>query len=392
MPDYKEFPFEELKTVDLSVDALYRGGTHGNAGDDPISKLVGCGNQGGFRYVGTQNKGVRLCALYSDLADVDWPDSLDLESGIFVYYGDNKSPGHELHETSHKGNAVLRDAFNALHADHRELIPPFFIFTKGPAGRDVFFRGLAVPGAINYTAKEDLAAIWKSKRAQRFQNYKAMFTILDEPMISREWIKDVLDGNADSLNAPQAWRQWRKKGKYRPLQAPKSVGHRTKQEQIPQAGIKRDIVQAIIDYFKKHPQREYAFERCATELAILMDSDIIQCDLTRPWRDGGRDALGIYRVGHGKNSIKVEFALEAKCKKFSSGSGVKETSRLISRLRHRQFGIFVTTSYLHEQAYKEIVEDAHPVIIVCGADIAEILISAGYSSVDAVKGWLETNF
>jgi hypothetical protein len=392
MSDYKTFEFDELKTADLLVDALYKSGNRGNAGDDPLSKLVECSNQGGFRYIGQLGNGVKLCVLYSDLADADWPDSIDLESGIFVYYGDNRSPGHELHETNRKGNAILRDAFNALHAGNRNQVPLFLIFTKGPSGRDVFFRGTAVPGSPNYTASEDLTAIWKTKGTQRFQNYKALFTVLDIPTVSKAWIKDVIAGNADSTNAPRVWQQWRKNGKYKPLLAPKSIGHRTKIEQTPQPGVKRDIVQVIIDYFKKHSQREYAFERCAVELAILMDSDIIQCDLTKPWRDGGRDALGIYRVGHGKNSIKVEFALEAKCKNLNSGSGVKETSRLISRLRHRQFGIFVTTSYLHEQAYKEIVADAHPVIVICGADIAEILINAGYSSTDAVKSWLRANF
>jgi hypothetical protein len=34
-------------------------------------------------------------------------------------------------------------------------------------------------------------------------------------------------------------------------------------------------------------------------------------------------------------------------------SGVREMSRLISRLRHRQFGVLVTTSYVDNQAYRE---------------------------------------
>jgi Restriction endonuclease len=45
-----------------------------------------------------------------------------------------------------------------------------------------------------------------------------------------------------------------------------------------------------------------------------------------------------------------------------SGVGVKELSRLISRLRHRQFGILVTTSYLGHQAYEELRSDRHPVL------------------------------
>jgi hypothetical protein len=44
--------------------------------------------------------------------------------------------------------------------------------------------------------------------------------------------------------------------------------------------------------------------------------------------------------------ISLDFALEAKCYAPENGVGVKELSRLISRLRHRQFGILVTTSFL----------------------------------------------
>jgi hypothetical protein len=44
-----DYPFEGLMEADLIVDAVYQGGHKGNTGDDPISKLMGCGNQGGCR-------------------------------------------------------------------------------------------------------------------------------------------------------------------------------------------------------------------------------------------------------------------------------------------------------------------------------------------------------
>src|SRR5262245_35241056 len=133
------FPFSELAAADLVVDATYSGGDKGDAGDDPISKLLGCGNQGGFRATG-QNKDTTyaLVCLYSSMADLDWPDRLDIQAGLFTYYGDNKTPGHQLHETPRGGNRLLRDCFAALHAvpPRRFAIPPFFVFTKGGRGRD----------------------------------------------------------------------------------------------------------------------------------------------------------------------------------------------------------------------------------------------------------------
>jgi hypothetical protein len=123
-------------------------------------------------------------------------------------------------------------------------------------------------------------------------------------------------------------------------------------------------------------------------LAQMMDKNIISCDNTRPWKDGGRDAIGVYRIGVGTSYTDVEFALEAKCYKLSTGCGVKATSRLIARLRHRQFGIFITTSYVSLQAYQEIIEDGHPLLVLAATDIAKILIDNGFSDVDEVSRWL----
>ncbi len=120
--------------------------------------------------------------------------------------------------------------------------------------------------------------------------------------------------------------------------------------------------------------------------------NIATIDLTRPSRDGGRDAVGQFRIGSGVAGILVDFALEAKCYSTSNGVGVKDMSRLISRLRHRQFGILVTTSYVNTQAYREIREDQHPVIIVAGADIIELLRKNGYANPVILRSWLEQNF
>lgn len=390
--DFLVFDFDELESADLNVDALYQGGTAGNAGDDPISRLTGTGNMGGFRYVGSLENRVRLCVLYSTMTDTDWPDVLDMESGRFIYYGDNKNPGHELHETKKKGNEILKTAFDAAHVGNREIIPPFFIFTKAAEGRDVRFRGLAVPGSPGLSMNEDLVAIWKMKKGMRFQNYKAVFTILDEAVIPRDWILDIHRGDPQSINAPDSWLDWIRTGMVQPLIAPRAEQHRTKFEQLPRTKAEQEMIREIIGYFHDHPRGAYAFEECAARLAVMMDGNIRSYDLTRPWRDGGRDAIGKYRIGHHETSIGVDFALEAKCNDLGNGCGVRATSRLISRLRYRQFGIFVTTSYVSKQAYKEIVEDRHPVIIVAGSDICRILVEAGTKNPLQVREWLEEKF
>jgi hypothetical protein len=113
---------------------------------------------------------------------------------------------------------------------------------------------------------------------------------------------------------------------------------------------------------------------------------------TRRSADGGRDAYGWYHVGPDTDRIRLEWSLEAKCYAPGNSAGVNETSRLISRLRHREFGVFVTTEYIGKQAYEEIRGDQQPIIIICGRDIAELLKRHGHSTHTAVNAWLEATF
>ena len=151
-----------------------------------------------------------------------------------------------------------------------------------------------------------------------------------------------------------------------------------------------DIINTLVRHYKSHSEREYAFERCAVEICRISDAKIVSLELTPPTRDGGRDGIGLYRLGTDFSFIKVEFFMEAKCYAPDSGNGVKLTSRLISRLKHRQFGYFVTTSYVSEQAYEEIVEDNHPVVVFSARDIARILIECGINSVENLEKWLNS--
>ncbi len=387
----QQFKLEELKNADLIVDAIYEGARSGRMDADPMPRLIpGVGNQGGFRYIGRLET-PRLVVLTSSFSDPDWPDNLDRETGILTYFGDNKRPGRALHETPRNGNRLLRSMFNTIHSNpaHRTKVPPVLVFGSAGSFRDMVFLGLAVPGATEFSAMEDLVAIWKIADGQRFQNYRASLTVLDVDTVTREWLNDIKDGRPLSDNCPPAWRAWVEDGSYHPLKAETVVEHRTRNEQIPGDASSLEIIRTIHEHFKDSP---VAFENCAATIAQMMDSNIFSFDLTRPTRDGGRDAIGLYRVGHGASAIFVDFALEAKCYNVGNAVGVREVSRLISRLRHRQFGILVTTSYLHSQAYREVKEDGHPVVVISAKDIVDILARVGINNVSDVTHWLESNF
>ncbi|GAA2369138.1 restriction endonuclease [Streptomyces carpaticus] len=388
--------FADLSAADLVVDAVYAGGTRGNTGDEPIARLIrGVGNQGGFRFAGSRAKGtVSLVVLYTTGTEVDWPDHLDVETGIFTYYGDNKKPGQDLHGTPRGGNALLRDAFAASHGtegDRLASVPPFFLFQKAAStGRAVRFRGLLAPGGPALTPDDELAAIWRTTSGKRFQNYRARFTVLDHSRISRSWIQHLLDGGSPTEgDCPPAWANWVKGRTYLPLLAPATTVVRSKAEQLP--GDREG--QAILEAVRRHFEGvEHGFEPCAVALWRLMAPRTGACDVTRPSRDGGRDAIGQYILGPPASTIAIDFALEAKCYAAGNAVGVREVSRLISRLRHRNFGVLVTTSYFHRQVQEEIHDDGHPIALICGKDIVDVLRQHGYASLSAVQLWLEQNF
>ena len=389
------YGFAGLASAPLVVDAVYEGGATGTKADDPLARLVpGAGNSGGFRPVGSKlNDTLRAVVLYTSGTHPDWPDALDRETGLFTYFGDNRKPGKSLLDTPRGGNAILEWSFARARggSEDRIRVPPFFVFAKANpgAGRTVRFLGVAVPGGQDVHPTEDLVAVWRTSGELRFQNYRATFTILDEASISRQWLDELRAGIALGDACPESYRTWVEQGAYRPLESPRNIQYRTKQQQLPASRMDEELVTAIRDYFATDP---YAFEACAIELWRMQAREPITFVATRRSADGGRDAFGWYHVGPDADRIRLEWSLEAKLYGAETSVGVRDTSRLISRLRHREFGVFVTTSYLTKQAYEELRGDQHPVVVLAARDIAELLRRHGHSTPEDVHSWLAGKF
>ncbi|TNC45239.1 restriction endonuclease [Rubellimicrobium rubrum] len=384
------FTFAQLPRADLQIDAVYQGGRQGNAGDDPLGPLLKVSNSGGFRYRGKMDR-FSLIVLTTGMADPDWPDRIDRETGILTYYGDNKVAGQALHATPRRGNEILRRLFEDAHGgvEGRRKVPPILVFATTRSWRDVEFLGLVVPGTSDLQVSEDLVAVWHTSAERRFQNYRARFTVLDTGSIPRRWIDDIISGADPVAKAPSAWHLWRETGQYRALRSRRSLPWRTRVEQQPADDQGRAVIAAIHAHFADDPHR---FEHFAARLVELLMPEAHDVDVTRPSRDGGRDAVGKLRIGRNESFISVDFSLEAKCYGPGSSVGVRDISRLISRLRHRQFGVLVTTSHVDQQAYREIKEDQHPIVIVAARDIVELLRAHGRADLATVKDWLNLEF
>ena len=390
-------PFYQLGSSDLIIDTVYKGGTARGKASEVLSKLLpNCSNSSGFRKV-MRKDGSGLPAyvvLYTSMQELAWPDFLDEETGIFRYYGDNRTPGRSILDTPRKGNRLLEFAFNCLNSKDGSIkdIPPFLIFKKAGTGFDVQFLGLAAPGNPRISPDKDLVAFWRTMGDERFQNYEAYFTVLETTApISRDWLNALIYDHDNSLKyAPDVWKRFISQGRngIKPLVAKKlpTVPDRYAQLQMDNEGA--TCLNAILTHYANNP---FGFEQCAVDLLEKMDTNFKEFELTRPWRDGGRDALGYYVIGSqskANHPLLIDCAMEAKCYTPNHSVGVREVSRLISRMRYRQFGVMVTTSYIHAQAYKEIVEDGHPILVVSATDIARILRQSSITS-DSINQWLD---
>lgn len=379
--------FADLVTADLVLDCVYEGGKLGHAGDDAIGKLLPVGNQGGFRFKGSVTQGtVRLVVLYTSGAEVDWPDHIEPTTGDFTYYGDNRKPGKDLHQTPRGGNELLRRIFAASRAGDvdRRSVPPVFLFER-VSGRDVRFRGLLAPGSDRLTSDEELVAIWRTTRDLRFQNYRSHFTVLKTPRVSRVWINQILAGDPLGPACPPEWRRWVRSRIYQALVAPRNTIVRSKEEQLP----KPEDMELVRTVHKHFASDAVNFENFAADMWMQSDPHVTSIEVTRPSRDGGRDAIGEYRIGPKDDPVRLQFALEAKCyNPDGGGAGVKQVMRLISRIRHRQFGVFVTTAFIHKQAYEEVREDEHPVVFLSGRDIVSLLRRMGMTDPQSVASYL----
>ena len=223
----------------------------------------------------------------------------------------------------------------------------------------------------------------------------ATFTILDAQTIPRVWLERVEPGKSLNDFSPVAWRDWVETGRYRPLMAEATTNIRSADAQRPDTPTTKAVLQSVWQFFEKTP---HAFEVFAARIFQMHDQRVIVDEITRATVDGGRDAVGRYLLGLKNDPVYAKFALEAKCydPALISGSpntvGVREVSRLISRIRYREFGVLVTTSLISRQAYEEVRQDKHPIIFISGRDIAEILIANGFGSPESVIDFLDSEF
>ena len=153
------------------------------------------------------------------------------------------------------------------------------------------------------------------------------------------------------------------------------------------------MLATIHDFFIEK-DRGYGFERFAADIVESLDEAVVSIDTTRPFKDGGFDAEGRYKIFKSvENSVFVDFYMQAKCYGRKNAVGVADIARLVSRIKNRQFGILVTTSYIADQAFNEVREDGHPIVFITGRNIVEYIFNElEIRSVNNLLLWLNQNY
>lgn len=385
----------------LRLDSLYRNTNNWKNVEDQFNIFFrfddgkGINNVSGFRPKSRSdinNTGIISCAfcvLVTNLGELEWPDEINLETGIFTYYGDNRVPGSAIDATPVGGNKLLQVTYEALHTNNRDQIKPFLCFeavgTK--EGKYMKFLGLAAPGGQGISSVDDLVSVWKIKDKKRFQNYKSIFTILNDGEVSKQWLEDLVKGVKphESKYAPSSWSYWVRTGIYKAMECKSETNPRTKLDQLP--GSEEEV--RILEYlFNSLSDRQ--FEYVAAEIVRLLDPAFKDLLVTQATKDGGRDVIGKYYLGHAGHQIRLSVYVEAKKWKIDSSVGVKPMMRLISRLKHRDIGVFITTSFFDQQIQKELIEDGHPVMLISGGDIARLLIKSDLSDRESLCAWVDS--
>jgi hypothetical protein len=308
--------------LELRIDAFYRNTNDWKQPQDVFNKFFrfsdgkSINNVSGFRPKSKVGKATRIlecafCVLVTNFDETEWPDALNRETGIFTYYGDNRSPGKQLDDTLVGGNRLLEYVFALLHAGKRNEIPPFLCFEsfKDDAGTQMRFLGLGCPGGETLSALEDLVAVWRVKGNMRFQNYRSLFTILRQETVSHAWLEDLVKGvgSTESTHCPDVWRRWISTGLYTPLKCVREIRPRSVKTQLPHSDVEWNVLRFV---HERLTPREFEF--FAAELVKLMDDRFSDTVVTRYVIDGGRDVIANYRVGHDLHQVALAAYIEAK--------------------------------------------------------------------------------
>ena len=148
------------------------------------------GNRGSFRMNG-RGDDKRYAVLFTTGEDKDWPDQL---TSIQILCLATTKP--RVMNSTTRRKVATKYCGTRLNGCTRQSLSEhvFLLFVFHSTPREVIPRNSIQRSQCLDTRDGrdgDLVAVWKTTDGQRFQNYKATFTILDVPVVPRAWLESL---------------------------------------------------------------------------------------------------------------------------------------------------------------------------------------------------------
>jgi hypothetical protein len=339
-------------------------------------------------------------------AETPWSDFFDIDRGHVRYFGDNRA-GSLLPAHAVEGNAALLEQFR-LHHDGdravRSMAAPILLFRRVPAdGRlkgQVEFDGVALVERVELITQVDPPS------GETFPNYRFDLLVLDlsseSDTLDWGWIdarrRPGASGEETLRLAPKSWRRWVEEGSA----AIDTVRRRVvglslvpRAAQLPVPGSREGVILELVyrHYKRAGGRSEHGFEAVAELVArrVLAGSGKYHLGwITRKSGDFGIDFVGRLDVGEGFATAHLVVLGQAKCEKTTVATSAQDLARTVARLRRGWLGVYVTTSFYSAQTQLEAAEDAYPLVLVNGLQVAQTVYALALEQGHAnVEDWLD---
>ena len=336
-----------------------------------------------------------------------WSDFFDIDRGHVRYFGDSKEGSRRLAHAV-QGNAALLEQFRLHHSGdraERSTAAPILLFRRVPAdGRrkgQVEFDGLAL------VERAELVTQVNPSSGRTFANYQFDLLVLDlsteGDSLDWDWVdarrRPGVSAQQTLKSAPKSWRRWVDEGsaaidgiRRRAIGLPLVQSA----AQLPSPGSEEGaILERVYLHYKRGSsgRSEHGFEAVAELVArsVLARSGQYRLGwITRKSGDFGIDFVGRLDVGEGFATARLVVLGQAKCEKTTVATSAQDLARTVARLRRGWLGIYVTTSFYSTQTQVEAREDAYPLVLVNGLQVAQAVLALaleqGYPN---VEDWLD---
>lgn len=312
-----------------------------------------------------------------------WHDIFDSDNGHILYFGDEKTPGHDPAKKA--GNAALLAQFQ-VHASGdnniRKSATPIIFFERVPingvAKGFLRFHGFGVIERVNLITQFD------QKSGKSFSNFAYDFTVLslasEHELFDWSWISDrrnqSLNLSETLRHAPVSWRRWVTGGPATLSKLRRRVAKQRvlpKSEQQPEKNsVEEKILKIILDYYA---EKKHQFELLASEVArrTMAKSGARYSEgwITQRSGDSGTDFVARLDIGTGFATTKLVVLGQAKCEALNTPTSGRDVARTVARLKRGWIGVYVTTSFFSDRVQEEIIEDQYPIMLIHGRHLAE---------------------